>query len=288
MGEWRMKRIEILLSSLLLTGCYYTAQCIDDSVFTPQMEPVPGYLWLTADNDATVVCDQVSTPSPSNCPNQYPGNRNFGTGPTVDLQWRNQTTERKRVYVRFYLPELPAGTQVIEARVNLFDLRPVASGNTDQVIMGSRAIGAWNAEQITWINQPNSATGLQQEFNLESRANEWSPSQDIAQLIVEPVMNGSEPNNGFMIHFFSTVQSFENGYKSDNTASRTENDLDDAPRLLLRLSKPTSCSALTLPNIPWSDTDLDASIGGPPLSPVLMVRTGHTSWPTNWNVPWPF
>lgn len=282
-----MRLSAVVLSALLLAGCY-SAQCVDDAVFTAQMEPVPGFLWLAADHDATVACDRVDQTRPLNCPIGYPGDQNFGTGPTVDLQWRNQSTERKRIYARFYLPRLPAGVQVVEARINLFDMRPVASGNTNVVIIGTRAVDSWNAQQITWNTQPNSATASQQEFSLVSRANQWSPSQDIAQLIIEPMVNGTEPNDGFMIHYFSAVQSFENSYVSDNHAGRTQTDLGEAPRLLLRLSKPASCSALTLPFVPWSDTDLDASLGGPPLSPVLMVRTGHTAWPASWNVPAPF
>ena len=278
-----MKRI--CLASLLLSGCY-TADCTDDAAYTSPMEPVPGFLWLAADHDATVACDRFDQTQPRECPPGHPGDVNFGTGSAIDVQGRVQTTERKRIYARFYLPGLPSAIRIVEARVNLFDLRPGAA-DLGTRINGNPAVGAWNAETITWNTQPNTTSTGPQEFRLRPRAGQWSSSDDIAAILVEPMMRGGIPNNGFMFHYIPQGENFETSFVSDNSAGRTTADLGKAPRLLLRLSAPASCSALSLPFVSWADSDLDASLGGAPFSPVLMVRTGHTSWPASWDVPPP-
>ncbi len=238
-----------------------------------------GYLWLAADKDAHVACDRVA-PGPLACETGFPGDNNFGTSSALEIMDR-QNGQRRRSYVHFYLPGIPANASVIAAYANLFDNRPNTGSQDVRGITGVRSIDGWDPQTITWNNQPNPQTP-QADFSLRSVPSDWTLAENMLPVVnIEAMMRGTEPDDGFMFHSQATAAGpFEATYVSDNAQTRTFGDMDNAPRLLLQVTPPLECSDLTMRPLP-ADTDLNPTSGTGPR--ILMVRTASgDSWPPTW------
>ena len=113
----------ILLLALLIGGCGSVR------VLTPG-SPITGNvaIWVSADQDTYVSCGRTSA-----CEE---GNLNFGShSPLAVAGW---DLARKLPFVRFELPPLPPGTEILEAYVELYHNGQREDGRTDDVLELSR------------------------------------------------------------------------------------------------------------------------------------------------------
>ena len=252
------------------------------SSLTPTMEGSAqgefAYLWLAAHKDAWVGCT---------APNCADGDRNHGTLFSLDVAAPTIPPGIKRIYVEFYIPELPPGTRVVEAYINLYeDSRQVPDTATRPVI---RVRQEWDPRTINHNNQPMALGPLSQDARLGAYrdVNQWRGTLPVGNLaaIVQEFLAYPSRNHGFLVNNVSNM-TFLRSFRSDNAPSRTETDMDFSPRLLLKVRLPgdegfLDATNVALPPLP-PDTDLDEFLTGPN---VLMVRiAGGANWPAAWDV----
>jgi len=246
----------LVAGGLLMGGCGRTSAPADDS----QTQ----YLWIAADKDTWVWFE-------------YPDSQ-WGQDGYLRVAYLG---DNKRSFVHFFLPNLPEGTEVLEAYVELYHGGTTEDGYSDDLdIKVQRAAGAWSPGTLTWNNQP--AFGRATEFTIQLRSAAWSASGDIAG-IVQEMVDAPASYHGFIVDYFDPGLShgIEKGFDSNNH-SRTAQDLAHAPRLLAKVLLPAgkTMNDVTLPAIP-ADNDLDF----PPGTSILMLRySSGPDWPAAWDV----
>ena len=273
---------------LTLSGCASLCQLFcpappPGGPLTPTMEGSAqgkfAFLWLAADKDAWVGC------TAQNCAD---GDHNHGTLFSLDVAAPTIPPGTKRIYVEFYLPELPPGTRVEEAYINLYEDSRQVPGTTIRPVI--RVTEEWDPRDINHNNQPMAIGPLSEDARLGAfrTVNEWRGTRpggsNLAAIVQEHLAYPSR-NHGFLVNNPSNT-TYLRSFRSDNAPSRTETEMDFSPRLLLkvRLLGPEGFLDTTnvgLPPLP-PDTDLDEFLTGPN---VLMVRiAGGATWPASWNV----
>ncbi|MCG2634485.1 MAG: DNRLRE domain-containing protein [Gammaproteobacteria bacterium] len=247
---------------------------------TPTLEgsapPGVAYIWLTPDKDAYVACTGPCTDA----------TQNFGTLFNLDsARGGAGLLNEKRSYIRFYLPQLPAGTQVLDAYINLYEDSRQQPGSVSLPI--AEANGGWFPREVNWGTQPNppGAAGLGVALGPFQDVNEWRGHTPGIPGVVQRWFSIVNANQGVLINN-SGQPPFLRSFSSDNHLSRTETDFGNAPRLLLKvttelgLNLGTPDSAVALPPLDV-DTDLDEYLTGP----VLMVRIAPgPDWPPAWDL----
>ena len=276
----------VVLSSFVLAGCTQICQTLcpvppSRSTLRPTMEGTAqgetAFLWLAADKDAWVGC------TAQNCAD---GDLNHGTLFSLDVAAPSIPPGIKRAYLEFYIPELPPGTQVQEAYINLYEDSRQVPGTTSLPVV--RVTEEWDPRNINHANQPMTIGLLSEDATLGAfqGINQWRgtiPGGNLAS-VVQDHLDYPTRNHGFLINNPSTA-TYLRSFRSDNAPSRTESDMDFSPRLLLKVSLPgegfLDATNVGLPPLP-EDTDLDEFLTGPD---VLMVRiAGGTTWPDSWDV----
>jgi len=84
-----------------------------------------------------------------------------------------------------------------------------------------------------------------------------------------------------VVYWANTGMSIEKGFSSNNSITRTANDMGEAPRLLAKIRLPDgkNMNDVTLPQFP-AGKDLDF-----PGEEILMLRYSSASdWPEDWDV----
>jgi len=238
------------------------------------------YLWIASHKDTYISCGRMS--QDGSCPE---GNHNFGdiTWLTVSRTLTGSLRTLKRTYVDFLLPTLPPGTEINKAYLELFHGGSNEDGKTDDLTLEIQlATDNWNPMTLTYNNEPYfSTTGQSHGLFLQSQ--NWCGSEDITQIMTDAISN---PSNfyGFVVDYstWGQVDEMEKGFRSNNHTNRTVNDLDNSPRLLLKLELPSGSSVndIVMPPL-TSDNDL----GHPPGTNVLILRSSNgEDWPSDWNV----
>jgi hypothetical protein len=238
------------------------------------------FLWLAADKDAWVGCRA------QNCAD---GDQNHGTLFSLDVGDPTIPPGTTRIYVEFYLPELPPGTRVEEAYINLYEDSRQIPGTTVRPVIS--VTEEWDPRVINHNNQPMAIGPLSEEARLGRfrDVNEWRGtlvSMGNLAAIVQDHLAYPSRNHGFLLNNPSNT-TFLRSFRSDNAPSRTETDMDFSPRLLIKVrlldgkEGLLNASNVGLPPLP-PDTDLDEFLTGPG---VLMVRIeGGATWPASWDV----
>ena len=289
-----MKVQKIIKLALVASFLLFLSSCC--SIFCPPPPPPPrtfltptmegssqgeiAFLWVAAVKDAYVACRTQGCAD---------GDLNYGTSFHLDVGGPSIPPGTSRIYVEFYMPELPERTEVLEAYINLYENSLNIPGNTVRPVV--RVIDEWNPRTITYNNQPVAIGPLSEDARLgKFRAvNEWRGTLlsfgNLVQIVQEHLNNPAR-NHGFLINDPSNTV-FLRSFQSDNAPSRTETDMDFSPRLLFKVKLPygdeSALNAVTvgLPPLPM-DTDLDEFLTGPD---VLMVRVaGGADWPAIWDV----
>lgn len=277
----------IVLMTMALTGCSFFCRFCSAPPTRTHLSPVMegtaqgryAYLWLASVKDAWVGC------TASHCAD---ADHNHGTEFSLDVAAPTIPPGLKRIYVEFYLPELPPGTRVEEAYINLYeDSRQVPGTGTRPVI---RVLREWDPRKITWNDQPMAIGALSPpvaRLGAFHDVNQWRgtfPNNDLPTVVQEHLAYPSR-NHGFLINNPSNL-TYLRSFRSNNARTRTETDMDFAPRLMLKVRLPgpephLDANNVSLPPLP-NDTDLDEYLVGPN---VLVVRVaGGNDWPAAWGV----
>jgi hypothetical protein len=269
---------------LAFFGCQSRGSTPSPSPLTPTMEGTSqgatAFLWLAADKDAWVGCRA------QNCAD---GDLNHGTLFSIDISAPTIPPGTTRIYVEFYLPELPDGTVVEEAYINLYEDSRQIPGNESRPVI--KVLQEWDPRTINHNNQPMPIGYLSEDARLGpyQDVNEWRGtypfSNNLASVVQEHLRDPGR-NHGFLINNPSNI-TYLRSFRSDNALSRTETDMDFSPRLLIKVRLPNGTESflgpinVVLPPLP-PDTDLDENLTGPD---VLMVRiAGGAVWPASWDV----
>lgn len=226
-------------------------------------------LWIGADKDTYVSCGRTVP-----CTE---GNLNFGG--SAELIVANWELANKRSYVHFLIPNVPEGTEVLEAYLELFHGGANEDGKTDDIrIPVQTAQASWDPNILTW----NTAEPFQPggNFHLNLRSQAWCNSDEIASM-VQGYLDNPATHHGFILHWFAPSPRIEKGFYSLNHIYRTAQDLWRSPRLLVRIRLPEghTFSEVSLPPLP---SDNDVPFEG---QEVLMLRFSPGSdWPDDWEV----
>ncbi len=253
-----MKHAFIILSILLLT----LFACSSSTTSGPTSSGTV-FLWIGADKD-TWIWQQ----SPDN---------SWGQDGYVRIAYANDI---KRGYVHFPIPDLPEGTTIDEAYLELYHPGKNSDGQTDDIEIDVQRMNfEWSPSELTWNNQPAFTAAAQ--FTIDLRSQAWSSSDDIVTMIRD-IFDDPANFHGFTI-FWQRNAGFniEKGFSSNNY-DRTADDMKKAPRLLVKITLPDGKSTddISLPPL-IDDNDLDFPAG----TEILMLRySGGNSWPDSWEV----
>jgi hypothetical protein len=233
-------------------------------------DPTEICIWVSADKDAFV----------SSGPAGQEGNLNFGRNGTLGVA--NGPLGRKHTYVHFTPPTLPAGSEILEAKLELFHGARNGDGSTDDINLAvGRVLEPWSPQTITWNNQPYMRGLPSSETTLRLRSQAWSGTRDISGAVDEMLASPST-NHGFIVWYQDpSGRQVDKGFYSNNDYRRKQNDLGLSPRLLIRVKLPAGKTAADL-QIGYLAADHDL---GALAQPVTMVRvTTISTWPADWNV----
>jgi hypothetical protein len=224
------------------------------------------YFWCTAVKDAYVssVLDYNH--------GGYDWN-NVGTG---------QTNGWQRTYIEFYLPQLPAGAVITDAHINVYENSQQWPGQSS--IDVALANGDWDPTTITWSNQPNppGAMGAGPAIGAYSGIPKWRGTDNIAGY-VQDHMDDPSSNNGFVLVMNDYYGNWLRSFASLNHATRTADNMGQAPRLMLRIeTNAPLTNANVLPSGLPIDNELTNRLTG--LITVSEQRFGISDWPSDWDV----
>lgn len=254
---------------IFISSCDLISSSDDDSNRTG----TTAFMWIGSDKDAYVSCGTVGPPCSE-------GEQNYGDSGSLVVA-RNGVA-LKKIYIHFSLPELPSGSTVETAYLELYHPAQNEDGQTDDInIPFGRAADSWSPGTITFENEPNpQLTGAESFINLNSM--EWSGSPDIAG-IIRDWYNLADPsaNHGFYIYWDQQSLGIEKGFYSNNDIRRKEDDLGLSPRLLLKIQLPGGSSSSDIDPPPIAP-DNDLNFDGQEIL-VARIRTG-SDWPDSWNV----
>ncbi|MDJ0974951.1 MAG: DNRLRE domain-containing protein [Planctomycetota bacterium] len=279
-----MKSLPTLASALLLAIAPALTACggggSGDSFIKPGEETaaLAMWIWLAADQD---------TPARCQGPFCNGGDTAYGTDPLLDAGETND--EIARSYMRFTMPDLPAGTTVEEAYLGMFQ----AGGS--RATRGTAFLGIvpvedpWDPNNLTYNTQPRSFLG-QNEFNLTPVVDEngWWTSPNIKRYVDYKLAN-PQLNYGFVTTYAKGVDQptapvvpniFR--FRSNNFGNRTPTQIGTGPRIVIKVILPQGATVndVSLPPLqPGHDLATDAS--GKAARALLRVGA---DWPADWQV----
>lgn len=258
------------LVATILTGC---------DVIGPIAQPTQPVgsdivcLWIGADKDTYA----------SYGPNGSEADRNFGRD--GGLVVAAGVLARKTSYVHFTPPTMPEGTEILEAKLELYHGGKNEDGyGTDDITLNVGVIQnePWSPLTLTWNNRPDRGGPPPSDFPLYLRSQAWSGTSNIAGTVREMIGDPAR-HHGFVIsrsELFMDRQ-VEKGFYSNNDYRRKQNDMGLSPRLLVKIKLPAGKTTADM-NLGFLPGDHD--LGGMP-QPILMVRVvGSKEWPADWNV----
>ena len=260
----RTRTIACIALPLLLAGCIHNP-------VLPDPVPVSGTvaIWLSAEQDTYI--------------SSLEQDRNFGRNDPLVVAGRLLDT--KLPFVRFRLPELPPGFELLDAYVELYHTGRNEDGQTDDLQIDiTEPKDPWDAMSLTWnLSRAWSAVPPQPggfaSLCVQSQA--WSGSQNIANSVADAYRQGRSEYEVYLKWDGPSPPQIEKGFASNNHSSRRWDDLGLAPRLLIRLQLPPGA---TLADQTFRTFPPNHDLGRLP-QPVLMSRVepGGT-WPVSWQV----
>jgi hypothetical protein len=227
-------------------------------------------LWVSSDKDAFASYGRVGEEV----------DRNFGQYGFLSVA--NGPLGIKHSYVHFTPPTFPAGTEILEAKFEMYHSGKNEDGTTDDILLNVGVIRnePWSPGTLTWANRPDRDGLPAPETEIRLRSQNWSGTPDITGFVQEM---GTNPNafHGFLVWYRDpSERQVEKGFYSNNDSRRTQTELGLAPRLVIRVrlpqGKPTS--DMKLGYLP-GDTDITV----PREVTTVKIRKSQT-WPADWNV----
>lgn len=203
---------------------------------------------------------------------------NFGRhSPLAVAAWE---LARKTTFVHFTLPEFPAGTEIMEAYIELNHNATQEDGRTDNLNLPvGRPMELWTPMTRTWNSSTDKGT-MSAGYHVCLKSNAWSPTRNIATQI----RGKREYDLTVYWTWPSTQPPIEKGFASLNDINRTTTSLGISPRLLIRVQLPPETTM-------WSNSVRTFQPGedlGRLSQPVLMMLAeSGSAWPASWNVAGP-
>ena len=255
-----------LMASLTLGAC----NALVNNPIAQTAEGDVGY-WISANADARVSFGRVGEEA----------NQNYGNGGFLAVA--NGPLGRKMSYVRFTIPTFPAGTEIREAKLELFHGGKNEDGTTDDIMINVGVVRAepWSPATITWNSRPDRGGNPTADAAIRLRSQAWSGTQDISGIVRDMIASPST-NYGFVVWYQDpTGRQVEKGFYSNNDGRRTQTSLGLSPRIVMkvRFAPGTGTADVTLPFLP-SDHDL----GHLPQPITTVLYRAGSDWPTDWNV----
>jgi hypothetical protein len=229
-------------------------------------------IWLSSDKDTYVSCGRTAGCEESE--------HNFGT--FDHLVVAGGQNGRKRSYVHFVIPNVPEGTEVLEAYFELYHSGKNEDGKTDDIrIPFGELTEPFAPLTVNWDTRPDPGfTEGARLLKLHSQA--WSGSEDIKDIVAGYFAN-PETHLGFFISWSESLHGgleIEKGFYSNNERDRTQNELGRAPRLLVKVKFPEGKSTADM-TVPFMTTDNDLTDLA---RPTLMLLFRQGDWPEDWEV----
>jgi CSLREA domain-containing protein len=155
---------------------------------------------------------------------QSSSSSNYGNDSAIKVD--SKAGGNARVLVRFNLPTIPAGCNVMSARLRLY----ASSYQAGRTLQALQVSAPWTESAVTWSNQPMT-TGTAATVASGSGYREW-----IVTSQVQSMYTGS--NHGFVVR-----DSVEGGSGIEQAFNSRENGTNNPPRLVLTFGEGTPSGA---------------------------------------------
>ena len=146
---------------------------------------------------------------------QSDAGKNFGGDSVLKLD--SKSGSNARALVRFNLPAIPAGCDVVTARLRLY----AASYKDGRTLQAIRLTASWVESAVTWGNQPGTS-GAVATTTSGFGYRDWTVTSQVQ------AMYSPGANNGFLIRDAS-----ENGGGLDQSFNSREKPTDNPPQLVI-------------------------------------------------------
>ena len=226
------------------------------------------YFWLAAIKDATVRSDIP----------EYNGSGGFSL-----VVAHGDPNGEQRSYIKFFMPQLPAGSRVLEAYINVFEDSRTGQPGNGGINIGT-AQDEWDPVTITWNNQPNPVGPLSVGANIGTFISEnmWRTSGDI-KLLVQDQLDNPFTNYGWILDN-SSQYDFTRSFTSMNALSgRTQFDLDKGPRLLMKVQSDVLLNNSNIGTKISGSNELGTMYGFGVDILVYKISSGG-NWPDSWEI----
>lgn len=225
------------------------------------------YFWLAAIKDANVRSDMPE----------------FNGGGLFSLVVAHGAPNgEQRSYIKFFMPQLPSGSKVLEAYINVYEDSRQQPGNGEINIGTAQA--EWDPATITWTNQPNPVGPLSVGAHIGTFISEnmWRTSGDI-KLVVQDQLDNPSTNYGWILDNSSSYD-FTRSFTSMNAPSgRTQTDLDKGPRLLMKVQSTVPLNSSNIGTTVTGSNELGTMYGFGVDILVYKISSGG-DWPSSWEI----
>jgi hypothetical protein len=226
------------------------------------------YFWLAAIKDAYVRSDIP----------EFNGSGAFSLNVAYGIP-----NGEHRTYIKFFMPQLPDGSEILEAYINVYeDSRTGQPGNSGIPIGTAQA--EWDPASITWLDQPNPVGQLSVGTQIGSFISEnmWRTSGDI-KLIVQEHLDNPATNFGWILDN-SSAFNFTRSFTSMNAPSgRTQFELDKGPRLLIKVKSTVPLNEGNIGTTVTGSNELGSMYGFGVDILVYNISSGG-EWPESWEI----
>ncbi len=192
--------------------------------------------------------------------------------------------KEQRFYIKFFMPQLPEGAEVLEAYINIYEDSQTGQAGTVTIPVGE-AVAEWDPYEITWINQPNPIGAFStaaKEIQSYMTYNMWRTTGDIKE-IAQKHLDDPDSNFGWLFNNQSTTP-FTRSFKSMNALdARTQTELQLGPRLLMKVKSSTPLTTATIGTTITGSTELGNMYGFNTDILVYRIESGE-EWPEEWEV----
>jgi hypothetical protein len=275
-GVFKMKTTKILSLIFLVILSLNFISCAG---ITPQPLPDPNppvnngkytaYFWLTAIQDAHIT-------------SQIPDMKNSGGFSLVSAH--GAPNGEQRIYLQFFMPQLPAGTVVKEAYFNVWEDSQTGQPGFSGINLAT-AQGPWDASTLTWNNQSNPVgpTSVGTGLGTYTTLNIWKGTGNISNIVQQKLDNPST-DYGWLLDN-SAASAYTRSFRSMNAPqARTATTLGTAPRLLIKVESPSPINTSSIGTSITGPTELGTTFGFGTNILVYQVASGSNGWPASWDV----
>jgi hypothetical protein len=192
--------------------------------------------------------------------------------------------KEQRFYIEFFMPQLPAGAEVLEAYINIYEDSQTGQAGTVTIAVGE-AVAEWDPYEITWNNQPNPIGAFStaaKEIQSYVDYNMWKSTGDVKE-IAQKHLDDPDSNFGWLFNNQSST-AFTRSFKSMNALdARTKTELQFGPRLLMKVKSSTPLTTATIGTTITGSTELGNMYGFGTDIRVYNIESGE-EWPVAWEV----